>query len=371
MEKFDVYFSLLEDWRNPHYTTYDLKEIMFLLVCGMLCGLRDFEEIADFAEEHWAFFSKYIDNHRPPCESTLSTAVANLNPARLELCLQGIFRNVFTMQNRSKERQICIDGKTICGANSIHIVTAMLADERWSLGQLMVDEKTNEIPIVQELLELINIKGAVVTMDAMHCQRHTMRKIIEQKGDYVVQVKKNHRKFFKDIANLFEGTKITEIHETTDKNHGRTEKRTCQILPNDVVFPEYFSQWIGLKKIFRVMRKVDKNGEISEETSYYISSKNTSAGNLLSYTRKHWQIESFHWILDVVCGEDSGYTRDKNSQFCMNIMRKYAVSMMRKYIENTSPKKKAISANMRKCLFNTQNLENVLAFFYHLYVTTL
>ena len=135
-----------------------------------------------------------------------------------------------------------------------------------------------------------------------------------------------------------------------------------------MVDPGYFNDWAEIKRIFSVERITEKDGKVSKETSYYISSKATTAENLLSYTRKHWQIESFHWILDKVMGEDGSFTRDKNAQDCMNRMRKFAVSVMKKYIEQAQPKKKSISGNMRLCLFSADYLEKVIDFFLRIFL---
>lgn len=357
IEKMEIYFELVPDYRRRTHSTYKLSEILFVLVCGLLCGLRGYEEIADMAEIRWNFFKKQIKNERPPCAATLCNVLRHVNPERLELCLQGIFRNVFGILPNTTERQITIDGKTICGKHSIHIVTAMMADEYLSIGQVTVGEKTNEIPAVSELLDLLDVKGDIISADAMHCQIDTVKKIIEKKGDYVLQVKKNQRSFYEDIAGLFKLAKISNRYETIDRNHGRIEKRICQVLPDDMVDREYFNRWEGLKKIFSIERIVDKNGEIRRETSYYISSKDTTAENLLAYTRKHWQIESMHWILDKVLGEDGAFLRNKNAQECMNGMRKFAIAVMKKYIDHAQPKKKSISGNMRLCLLSADYLK--------------
>ena len=348
-----------------------MSDIMFITVCGYICGLRDEEEIADFAEERREFFSKFMNYERLPCKATFSNIWKTIKPDELELCLHGILRNVLGgYRGKTAEKsQICVDGKVACGENSIHIVTALLADFRVSVGQVLVDDKSNEIPAVQELLDLINIENSVVSLDAMHCQKETMAKIIENKGDYVVQVKGNQEKFREDIEGIFriKGV-ISESFRTIEKGHGRIETRVCQVLEDEAADEKYFSEWRGLKKIFAVKRKTEsyKTGEISEEISYYISSCDANAEELLGYTRKHWQIESFHWILDKIMGEDGALLRDKNTQFCMNIVRKFAVSIVDNYIKNANPKKKTISGNMRKCLLNSAYLEDILNLFMRL-----
>ena len=360
-EQLGIYFWLLPDKRNQHYTSYKLNDIMLLFMCGMLCGLRDFEEIHEMLEARWDSLREHVDCEKLPCARTFANVISHLDPARLELCLQGIFRNVFA-EKLPENSQISIDGKAIRGVD-IQVVTAYSNDGKMSLGQVVINKKKSEIKAVQELLDMLDLRGKVVTFDAMHCPKETLAKVVEKKGDYVVQVKKNQGALYDDICGLFRLGNMVDEFETSEKGHGRFETRICRVLSPKCADGEYFAEWSGLQTIFSVERRFEKNGVISEETSYYISSLNATAEELLRCTRKHWEIESFHWVLDVVCREDKNFKRIENTQICMNIMRKFAVSMMKKYIAHTKPKKTAISANMRKCLFNAEILIDLLAFF--------
>ena len=378
-ENLDIYFSLVEDVRNKSYITYKLSDILFLLVCGMLCGCKDLQEIIELGEERKEFFSKYSSLQNIPTLMTLINILSIVKPEELEICIYGIFRNV-VMQNilPKKSRQICIDGKTIASTvkmkayeKPIHIVTALLADSCVSLGQITVDSKSNEIPAVKELIEKINIKDAVVTMDAMHCQKETIEKVIKNKGDYVVQLKANQGNFYEEVYAMFDDKYMDtaeedseyETYTTIEKSHGRIEKRTCYVLSEIAFFTNYVADWKGLKKIFAVKREIERQGSKTKEISCYLSSKNTNAENLLSYTRNHWQVESFHWLLDVDFNEDGSRIRSKNIQSCLNIMRKFAISIIKKYIENNEVKRKAISSNMRKCMLNPNYLTSVLEYY--------
>ena len=377
-ENLEIYFSLIEDVRNQSYIKYKLSDILFLLLCGMLSGCNELEIIIEFGEEKLDFFKQYTEMTRIPCLSTLSNIINILNPDKLELCLCGIFRNVFNLKVQLKERQICIDGKTVCSTSTMneyekpmHIITGLLADEFVSLGQITVDSKSNEIPAVRELLDLLDIKGAIITVDAMHCQKETIERIIDNGAEYVVQLKGNQGNFHKDVYAMFDDNYMDiadkdceyEKHSTIEKSHGRIEKRTCYVLNEVEFFTDYLGDWKELKKIFAVKREVEINGKKTKEISCYLSSKNTTAEKLLSYTRKHWQVESFHWLLDMNYDEDDSRVRNKNSQICLNIIRKFAISILKKYIDNHPVKRKAVSANMRKCSFNTDYLASVLEYY--------
>lgn len=377
-KNFDIYFELVEDPRSKAHITYKLSDILFMLVTGMLCSCTDLEMIIEFAEEKIDFLKEYTELEKIPCISTISNILKIINPVHLELCLYGIFSNVLKTKMKIEEKQICIDGKTICSTATMkeyerpmHIITALLADESISLGQIEVESKSNEIPAVKELIELLDIKGAVLTMDAMHCQKETAELIIDNGGDYVLQLKGNQRKFYEEVYAMFDEKYMDEtdkdceyeIYTTIEKGHGRIEKRTCFVLNEVAFFTDYLANWKGLKKIFAVKREVEKDGKKIEEISCYLSSKSTTAEKLLSYTRKHWKIESFHWLLDVNYNEDESRVINKNSQICLNIIRKYCISILKKYIENHNVKRKTIIANMRKCLLNEDFLTDVLSYY--------
>lgn len=377
-ESFDIYFELVEDSRSQAHITYKMSDILFIIVTGMLCSCTDLEMIVEFAEEKIDFIKKYTELENVPCLSTISNILKIINPNHLELCLYGIFSNVLKTKIKIKDRQICIDGKTICSTATMkeyerpmHIITALLADDCVSLGQITVESKSNEIPAVRELIELLDIKGAILTMDAMHCQKETAELIIDNSGNYVLQLKANQKGFYEDVYAMFDNKYMDEsdkeceyeTYTTIEKAHGRIEKRTCYVLNEISFFTDYLANWKGLKKIFAVKREIEKDGKKTTEISCYLSSKNTSAERLLSYTRKHWQVETFHWILDMNYNEDDSRVVTKNSQICLNIIRKYCISIIKKYIENHNVKRKTIIANMRKCLLNEDFLVEVLAYY--------
>lgn len=376
----DIYFELVEDVRSQAHITYKLSDVLFLIVCGMIAGCNNLEVIIEFGEEKIEFFKKYTELENIPCLSTISNILRVINPNRLELCLYGIFSDVFKKNLKIKEKEISIDGKTICSTATMreyerpmHIITALLVDNSLSLGQKIVESKSNEIPAVRELLDELDITGAVVTMDAMHCQKETAEKVIVNGGDYVLQLKANQGKFYEDVYAMFDEKYMDvsdkeceyEIYSTLEKNSGRIEKRTCYVLKEISFFTDYLAEWKNLKKIFAVKREIEQRGKKTIEISCYLSSKNASAEKLLSYTRKHWQVESFHWLLDMNYDEDKSKVINKNSQICLNILRKYSITILKNYIENHDVKRKALSANMRKCMLNEEYLEDVLRYYCH------
>ena len=264
-----------------------------------------------------------------------------------------------------------LDGKAIKSTdarktieNMMNIVTAY-TDTGISLGQITVENKTNEIPAVRDLIDMLNIEGMIITADAMHCQKETAEKIIDNKGDYVLQLKANQKNFYEDVYAMFDEKYMDEadqnceyeIFSTTEKSHGRIEKRTCYVLNEIEFFTDYIAEWKGLKKIFAVKREVTRDGKQTTEISCYLSSKNTTAEKLLSYTRKHWQIESMHHILDVSYDEDKCRLYSQRAQENLNIFRKMGVSVQKNYLKG---KKQTVKSSMFNCLLNDEYLIDVL-----------
>ena len=205
-KNFNIYFELIEDTRSQAHITYKLSDVLFLIICGMICGCNDLEVIVEFGEERIDFLKKHTELEKIPCLSTLSNIIKIINPKHLELCLYGIFSNIFQVKMGITEKEITIDGKTICSTakmkeheKPIHIITALLVDNAVSLGQKVIESKSNEIPAVRDLIDELDIKGAVVTMDAIHCQKETAEKIIDNGGDYVLQLKSNQGRFYEEV----------------------------------------------------------------------------------------------------------------------------------------------------------------------------
>lgn len=256
-KRLDIFFELVDDTRSQSHITYKLSDILFMLVCGMISGCTDLEMIIEFSEERINFLKRHTELTNIPCLSTLSNILKVVKPEHLELCLYGIFNNVFEIKMKIEEREISIDEKTICSTATMkeherpmHIITALLVDKSLSLGQKVIESKSNEIPAVRELLDEINIKKAIITMDAMHCQKETAEKIVNNGGDYVLQLKANQGKFYEDVYEMFEDKYMDitdknceyEIYSTIEKSHGRIEKRTCYVLNEVAFFTDYLAE---------------------------------------------------------------------------------------------------------------------------------
>jgi predicted transposase YbfD/YdcC len=331
-------------------------------MCATLCGIDDLEEIVAYGKNKQAFLKGHFGIDKIPSESTLTRVLNMVNGEQVGLCIVNIMKELFGTNGEI----VAIDGKTICSTEkmacykkSLHILTAYITENGVSIGQLAVDEKTNEIPCMRELLDLIDIKGKIVTADAMHAQKDTVAKIIEKEGDYCIGIKGNQKNFYDDIklyiddliiSQNADDKKLYETAQTSEKSRDRYEKRTCYLFRNiDWLYGK--EEWAGLKSILAVNRKTTRNDVKTEEVNYYISSLDVSPEKFLEIVREHWKIESLHWQLDMIFHEDDCRILSTNGQKSLNVFRKLALAMQKNY-KTAIKHKKSMKNTMFNCLLN-------------------
>lgn len=362
-----MYFGIIEDKRDQFTIKHRLVDILKLVMISVLCGMDELDKMIDYGKNKKEFLEKEFDIKSIPSKSTLTRIFVMIDPKWLGLSIVGIVQSLI----KERHKQIMLDGKVIKATDAIKTIEKMMnivtayTDTGISLLQKTVEDKTNEIPAVKELLELLDVKGMIITADAMHCQKETAKAIVDNGGDYVLQLKANQKSFYEDVYAMFDDKYMDETDKeceyetfkTQEKSHGRIETRTCYVLNELAFFTDYLANWKGLKKIFAVIREVERNGKSTKEISCYLSSKNTTAENLLSYTRKHWQIESMHHILDVTYDEDRCKLLRQRAQENLNIFRKMGISIHKNYLKN---KKQTVKSNMFNCLLNDNLLSEVI-----------
>ena len=363
----NMYFGLIEDKRDQFTIKHKLIDILKLIMISVLCGMDELDKIVVYGNNKKEFLEKEFNIKTIPSKPTMTRVLVMIDTKWLGLSIVGIVQSLI----KEKNKQIMFDGKAIRSTDAIKSIEKMMnivtayTDTWVSLLQKTVEDKTNEIPAVQELIDMLDVEGLIITADAMHCQKETAKKIIENGGDYVLQLKANQKSFYEDVYAMFDDKYMSEtdkeceyeIYKTQEKKHGKIETRTCYVLNEIAFFTDYVDTWKGLKKIFAVKRKVEKDERISEEMSCYLSSKNASAKELLEYTRNHWQIESMHHILDVTFDEDRCKLLSKRAQENMNIFRKMGVSIHKNYLKE---KKQTVKSNMFNCLLNDSHLLEIL-----------
>ncbi len=323
MDKIKEKFSSICDTRHQSYVEHKLSDILVITMCAVLCGIDSLNGIISYAENKKEFLQNKFGITKIPSKPALSCILNMVDAGNVAGIITGIMKESI----EDTGSVVAVDGKAMRSTaekgkphSALQVLTAYCTESSVVLGQEAIHEKTNEIPVFQEMLEYMDIKGKTMTADAMHCQKETCRKIKEKRGDYVLGLKKNQKMLYEDVKLYME--------ENTNEN-----------------------EWEGLCSIFSVEREVvTKNGK-SEETSYYITSLCTSAEKLLETSREHWKIESMHWILDVVFSE--------NSLKSLNILRKFALMAHKKYVLS-QPRKKAYKTSMFDCLLNDNRLLEVL-----------
>jgi predicted transposase YbfD/YdcC len=240
-------------------------------------------------------------------------------------------------------------------------LTAYAVETGLCLAQMQVDDKTNEIPIFREMLDVLDVKGKTVTSDAMGCQKDTAAKIIKKEGGYCIGLKGNQGTLHEDVDLYFKeltDKKLYEIASTPEKSRDRFEKRTCYVF-KDISWLEQKDEWAGLKSVIAIRRDVERKGVKTTETLYYISSLEASPKEFLRIVRKHWEIETLHWCLDVVFNEDGCLLQNTNAQLNLNLWRKFALTLHKNFKEH-SKSKKSMKSFMFSCLLNDDNLVDLL-----------
>ncbi len=336
---FSKIFSQLNDPRRTHKGNflYPFEELLFLTLAAVLSDAKSWEQIRVFAEDQIDWLRKFYPyNNGIPSADVLERLFARLDTNAFNECFMAW---VAEKTGLLQEEIIAFDGKTARGSSckfsgspALHMVSAFATTHKVTLGQIAVNEKSNEITAIPKLLDLLTVKDCLITIDAMGCQKEIARKIRKKKADYLLQVKANQKTLLEEVENMFRITKIASDDHQQDFGHGRIESRTCNVI-TDLTFLEEKVHWEDLKSIVRVERKTfyKQTNKESVETSYYISSAKSSAKKFNQAVRGHWAIENnLHWSLDVLFQEDKSLKKKGNSAKNFNIITKMALCMIEK-----------------------------------------
>ena len=372
LETFLEYFSRLEDPRIERNKLYPLDEILLVVLCGTICGAEGWEEFQEFGIQKFSFLKSYLPfKNGIPCHETFKRVISSLNPNEFKDCF---IQWVQSFQASLKE-VIAIDGKTLRhtfdrakNKSAIHMISAFATNSKIVLGQRKTNDKSNEITAIPELLELLSIKGSIVTIDAMGCQKDIAEKIIEKKADYVLALKGNQGNLYEDIKSFFEQEVKRERYfkdtnlkyfEETDKAHGRIETRKCWVTDEtDWIYKK--EAWRGLTSIAIVESSRTLNGKTSKEKRFYISSFPPNAEIIGKAVRSHWGIEnSLHWVLDMTYREDESRIRDKNAAENLAIIRHTSLNILQNYKQKTKSRS-SIKGTRKKAGWNNDILGLIL-----------
>lgn len=333
--------SELEDPRQAWKVKHKLGDVIGIVLFATLANASDWHEITLFALEHEKILKKYFKlENGIPSHDTIQRVMAVISPKVLQQ-LQLQWQEMLNSNEGEKLIKILsIDGKTMRGSGredkkALHIVSAWSKEEGICLGQVTVNEKSNEITAIPQLLRMLNISRQIVTIDAMGTQTAIAQQIIEQKGDYVLAVKGNQGQLYRDLVDYFaieeELSKLRgsgQYKKTKEKARGQIETREYY-QTQQIKWLEGKEKWGKLRSIGMVKTRTEKHGQLKEETRYYISSLSVKIEDFARAVRGHWSIESMHWQLDVTFKEDANQTIDRRANENLNIIRKWCLSMLK------------------------------------------
>ena len=338
------HFGKLQDPRMERARRHELKDIIVITLCAVICGADNWVEIEEFGKAKEEWFRTFLKlPNGIPSHDTFGRVFGLLDPEQFSACFMAWVRSVSEL---AQGEVVAIDGKTLRGCHDrangrgpLHMVSAWAAENRMVLGQTRTDAKSNEITAIPELLRVLELKGCLVTMDAMGCQKSIARQVVRQGADYLLAVKANQGDLRGNIQDLFacreragwEGVAYSR-HEQVGKDHGRLERRECWVItdPEELTYVDPQRQWANLGAVAKVNYRRDAAPRSPEDTRYYICSYPAEAATLLAATRSHWKIEnSLHWVLDVAFDEDHSRVRTGYSDQNLAVIRHLALNLLK------------------------------------------
>jgi len=336
------HFSTITDPRIDRTKRHKLIDILVIAICATICGAETWEEFELFGKAKLNWFKTFLElPHGIPSHDTFRRVLARIDPHQFQQCFLEWVRSAFEL---TKGQVVAIDGKKSrrsydlrTGKSAINMVSAWASDNQMVLGQVKVDDKSNEIPAIPILLDMLEVSGCIVTIDAMGCQTDIATKIVEKGADYVLSVKGNQGNLYEDLVAYFDWAlkdkfKLTRFttDETVDGEHGRIEVRRYYAT-GDISWLRNKGEWKQIKSISMVEReRTIKGEETSRERGYYISSLEAEAKQLGRSIRSHWSIEnSLHWVLDIAFSEDNSRIRKDHGPENMATLRHIALNLLK------------------------------------------
>ena len=336
------HFSAIDDPRIDRSKLHKLIDILVIAICATICGAEGWEDFELFGNCKLDWFKSFLElPNGVPSPDTFRRVFARLDPAQFQQAFLDWVRSVTRLTDG---QVVAIDGKQLrrshdsaSGKAAIHMVSAWAEENRLVLGQAKVDEKSNEITAIPELLRVLELSGCIVTTDALGCQTEIAAAIIDRQADYVLAVKGNQSHLFEDVAGYFDWalqdsarqTSYTTA-ETVDGDHGRVEVRRCYAT-DDIDWLRRKGEWKGIRSIAMVESQRSVGGqEASRERRYYISSLEADAKQLNRVIRSHWSIEnSLHWVLDIAFREDDSRIRKDHGPENVATLRHIALNLLK------------------------------------------
>ena len=362
-------FSNIKDPRVEGRTDYPVIEIIFLCISSIICGMDGWEDIEEFGQHNLDWLKRFFPFEKGiPRHDTIARVISRLSPKGLQ---DSFVSWVQSISNLTDGEVIAIDGKRARRSydkknnkSAIHMVSAWACTNGIVLGQRKTQDKSNEITAIPELLKVLEIKGCIITIDAMGTQKEIAKTIKDKEADYVLALKGNHGElnemvedlFSKGFENNFQHMKAN-VDVEIDKGHGRLEERKCYALPIPKYLESYKNDWAGLTSFVCIESKRTFNGNVEREKRFYISSLNPDAKTLNNAVRSHWAVENnLHWVLDVSFKDDDSRIRRGMASENMVVMKHLAINLLK----SDKNDKRYIPRKQRNALFCGDYREKLL-----------
>jgi predicted transposase YbfD/YdcC len=352
------HFAAVQDPRDPRFLTHLLSDILTIALCAMLSGAKSFEDMAAFgrSKETWLRSLGLTLPHGIPFHDTFRDLFRHLAPAAFQDCFTAWINALCAHLG---VQHVQIDGKALRGSRGLngtclHLVSAWVRANSLTLGQVAVEDKSNEITAIPQLLKLLELEGALVSIDAMGCQKEIAQAIRDTRADYLLQVKGNQPVLQADIEASIDAAFAADFvgfeHDLwvgESRGHGREEERVCLVLYN-LERLSTRQDWVDLQAIVRVARTIWDGDRETFEVAHYICSRRGSAAELGSATRGHWGIENgLHWVLDVIFREDDSRLKDRTAAENLGMLRRVIVSLLRQ-----DPSKGSVSGKVLRAAWD-------------------
>lgn len=314
---------------------FKISDALTIMICGMLCSLQNISDIYEWAKSEPArqFLFDEFKIHKLPSRAQFYNLIGYVNPKKFNIIFIEWVEEI--LKNDNKDRTIAIDGKTICSTNQrsedgqpLRILSAVVSESKLILGSQPCKTKISEPEVFRELIGILDVSGAIVVADALHCQKKSAKRVIEENGDYLFVVKDNEPRLREEIELYIQNEELEQFTQK-ELNGGRIEKRTAYTAAIDWLNGK--EKWESLSMIGAIHTEFTKGEKTSSEWHYYISSHKLTPKELLRHARLEWAIESVHWLLDVHFLGDKTKVWDMNVRQNLNIMRKIALNLAREY----------------------------------------
>jgi predicted transposase YbfD/YdcC len=336
LEQFSACWEGLEDPRSGNAGLHDFHELLMIALCTVLCGGQGAVDMAEFAEEKVSFLRGFLKlANGVPSHDTFSRLLRNLDSDQF----RASFQRFMTKFSEHSQGVVAIDEKVLrrsfdraSGKSALYMVSAWGCEQRLVLAQIATDAKSNEITAVPKLLEMLSLKGTIVTADAFNTQRAIAQQIVDQGGDYALALKGNQGTLHDDVILLLDDPKCTAsmAQPVVEADHGRIETRTASV-STAIDWLQKGHHWPGLKAIGKVVHTRETADKTIIETAYYLLSAALSAEQFNEVVRQHWGVENrLHWRLDVIMNEDQDRTRLGNGPNNLAVLRHMALNAMQK-----------------------------------------